>query len=360
MYFFRVQRIKIIFMLFITILLSGCGALFGSNGLFPSQQSDYLLSEEGSPIDTPPDIDGSRLDDVYPIPELQYASVLPERFSVPRVEPLSDTASKGAVRIQNLLDERWVLVNRAPTQTWPLILRFLNDNGIGIELEDAEESIIETSWLKDADRGEGFREKYRYVFRSGVQQNTTEVVIKQQLSDAADLSWKRSSDTERETSMANLLAQFLASSPEEVSHSLLAQGISTANKAGLSYTSDGQPYIELQLPFQRGWASVGLALQKAEFKVTDKDHDNGLYYANYEPSSDRRQAKRGLFSRLAFWRSKKDEGIRGDYKVTIVPEDNSGQEGTQLLNVKIKSDAGQDLQNNEQAYLLNRILVKLS
>ena len=364
MVFFEKRSLNTFFIFSLTVIISGCGTLFGENGVFPSRVSDYLESEESAPIETPPGIDGKDLTNAYPIPDLEYASVLPDKFSVPRVESISDVESKGAIRIQTLADDRWILVNRAPTQTWPLIVGFLRNNNIGIAVEDADGGIIETDWLKDADRTEDFREKYRYIFRSGVQQNTTEVLIKQMNSsavDAANFPWTKSSDSDRESSMATTLGQFLASSPQEVSHSLLAQGLTTANKANLAYTSAGQPYIALQLPFQRGWASLGLALERADFKVTDKNHDNGFYYANFEPSSQRRQTRRSWFSRLAFWRAnKKDDEIRGQYKVIISPESNQSAGDAGVLSVEIKSDTDRQLQNNEQAYLLNRILVKLS
>ncbi len=345
----------------IGVSLSGCGALFGDEGLFPSRASDYLEATEDPALDVPDGVDGANLADAYPVPTLKYASVLPDKFSVPRVESLGDVESKGSVRIQHLLDDRWVLVNRAPTQTWPLIVRFLEGNNVQLALSDADAGLIETEWLKDADKSATFRERYRYQLRSGVQKNTTEVLIKQQEQDQpGSATWLKSSDQEREASMANLLAQFLAASPQEASYSLLAQGISNANKANLTYTAEGQPYIALQLPYQRGWASLGLALEKAEFDVTDKDNDQGLYYANYSPSSERQQTRRGWFSRLAFWRTDRDEDIRGEYHISIAPEANAESADGQVLSIRIKSNAERPLQNNEQAYLLNRILVKLS
>ena len=311
----------------------------------------------------PESIGESSVGNTYPVPELQYSSVLPEKFTVPRVESLGDVESMGAVRIQKLFDDRWILVNRAPTQTWPLITRFLQGNNIKLALEDADGGVIETEWLKDADRSGDFREQYRYELRSGVQQNTTEVLVKQRSAGDESLAaqqWKKSTEEPREESMTNLLAEFLASSPQQASHSLLAQGISTANKANLAYTPDGQPYITLELPYQRGWASIGLALEKAEFKITDKYHEQGLYYANYEPSSDRRQLRRSWFSRLAFWRSNKDEEIKGQYKITVRADSELSAAQSDSLQIRIKSDTERTLQNNEQAYLLNRILVKLS
>jgi len=362
---------KTLLSFFLLFQLSGCAYLFGDEGLFPGHQNDYLGSKEADVLQLPEGVDSQTLYDAYPVPELEYASVLPERYSVPRVQSLGEVESKGTVRIQNLDGERWLLINRAPTQVRPLLVKFLEDNNIALSDSDkerntqiadavADKAVIETAWLKDADLAEGYREKYRFVLRSGVQQNTTEIVVKQQEQQAKRLDWRRSSNLDRESSMAKVLAEFLASSPDQLSHSLLAQGISTASKVNLVYTEKGKPYLALQLSYVRGWAALGLALPKASFVVVDKNYDQGLYFSNYEPSKDKKtKGKRGFWSRVKFWgkQAAKERQAKGDYLISIKSTDlDAGKQ----LTIEVDADNGEPLQYNEQAYLLNKILAKLS
>ena len=43
----------------------------------------------------------------------------------------------------------------------------------------------------------------------------------------------------------------------------------------------GYTYISLDLPYDRAWASLGRALQKSRFEITDRDRSTGNYYARF-------------------------------------------------------------------------------
>ena len=352
------HRAPQLLLLVLLACMSGCQALFGEAGLFPSQQSEYLDATESLPIEVPDTIGSHSSGDQYPIPTLELSSVLPEKFEIPRVDSLGETESRGSVRIQKLLEDRWILVNRSPTQTWPLVLDFLADNQVGIAAQRAAEGYIETDWLKSESNREAL-ERYRFVFTNGVQAETTEVLVKHfattREKPVEPDSWSRSTSEVREENMANLLAQHLASSPDTASHSLLAQGLSTANKANIEYDEQGRPFIALQLPYQRGWASVGLALKKASFTVEDVNRELGKYYADFTPGKKKQKKERGFFSRLFFPRSDKLEEATGEYQIVV-----ERTETEDLISVAIVRDGGQPLANNEQAFLLNRILSQLT
>lgn len=339
-------------------VVSGCNMLFGDEGWFPNRQSDYLQAQEEEPITLPEGVNAEINPDVYPIPELEFSSVLPEKHTIPRVEPLGNVESRGSVRIQRLLEDRWILVNRSPTQTWPLVIEFLEDNQVDIAVQNSDAGYLETEWLKETTVADADLEKYRFIFDAGVQAETTEVLIKQlyQSSPVAgsDLQWKKSSDSAREENMTKLLANFLASSPESVSHSLLAQGISTANKASLNYSDDGSPFIALQLPYQRGWSSLALALRKADFEVVDTNREQGRYFANFDPDK-REEKKRSWLARTIFPQNDELVEVRGEYLVDIERVEDSN-----VLSIRISRDGSEPLRTNEQAFLLNRILNKLS
>ena len=332
--------------------------MFGDKGLWPSRSSDYLDAEESKPLSVPDSINAAQVGDAYPIPELEFASVLPDKFVLPRVDALGETESRGSVRIQNLLDDRWILVNRSPTQTWPLVLEFLSSNQVALEEQSANAGFIETDWLKDNSGEISDIEKYRFIFKAGVQAETTEVLIKQfqrgALDEAATTDWKKSTSEDREENMANSLAQFLASSPDSASHSLLAQGLSTANKASIEYDEQGAPYISLQLPYHRGWASLGLALNKSSFTVSDLNRDQGLYYANFEPGKVKKK-KRSWIRRIFSRGPDKAKEIGGEYRITITETD-----FPDVLRIAIEPGGEGSLANNEQAFLLNRILPQLT
>lgn len=83
---------------------------------------------------------------------------------------------------------------------------------------------------------------------------------------------------------------------------------------------DGSKSILLAEPFDRSWRRVGLALERARFKVTDKDRSKGIYFVL--PASDKKQSK-----------GKKPS----DYQVTV-RENGAGSE-VAVVDQNGKSDA---------------------
>ncbi len=340
-------KLKLIVLLILSPLLSSCGWLFGDNGFFPDRSNDYLRAEKSESIELPKglsivrddeDVTGQKSSIEYEIPELAVSQVLASTFEVPRVESLDVVENKGSVRIQRFESEQWVLVNSSTGQTWPLVRSFLLSNQIPLEVEDGARGIIETAWLKytsgQEESGANIgtdveasslaksnnvttpnseniinNEKYRFMLKQGVQKDTTEIIVRHLsasfVGEGVSLWTPKSSDASREDNMVNLLAEHLAGSPNQASYSLLAQGIGSVSKVTLNYDGNGVPYLDLRLPFDRAWASLGLALKKASYEVNDLDRSQGVYYVRYVPREEK-QKKRGFFKRLfSFGRKEK-------------------------------------------------------
>ena len=365
--------------------LSGCSWLFGDEGYFPGQANDYLDAKESSEIVLPEGIKTESIYDDYPIPELTLSQVLPAKFEVPRVEPLDVLDNKGSVRVQRFEQQQWILINASPSEVWPLVSNFLLTNNIVLATADGTLGLIETDWLSsslmdtsvlaDIDLAnlafsevserrpitQAVKEQFRFKLKAGVQKNTTEILVTQRsiaLSDSVDTApnWTLVSTSQmREDNMVKLLSEHLASAPNQPSHSLLAQGIGSASRILFNYDADGRPYLALYLPFDRAWASLGLALQKASFKVTDLNRSTGVYYAHSIPKA-KKEKERGFFKRL-LGLGKVDESLPAD---EIDPLSLSAQQDGTALIIYVQREVGSVLRINEQAFLLRRIQGKLS
>ena len=341
-------------------LLSSCSWLFGEEGLYPDKSSDYLTAKESPPIELPDDLSRRAIRNEYPIPELDVAQVLPDSFIVPRVEALDAVETQGSVRVQRLDQHQWILVNTAVSQVWPLVIDFLQENGIPLSRRDGVNGVIETDWLS-VDEGD-FVERYRFSFSQGVQADSTEIGVTQLATkrrdgvlpvlDFGDVSSRPS----RENHMVNLLAEQLAAAPTQVSHSLLASGIGSASKVSLLYGDAGEPYLSLVLPFDRAWAALNLALGKASYRVSDVDRSRGLYYVRYTPQSQQDQ-KKGFFSR---WFGRDEKPAGRDIEKTLEDFVVEGEHDGVAMNVRIRRELDPPLRINEQAFILKRIQGKIS
>ncbi|MEE3240617.1 MAG: outer membrane protein assembly factor BamC [Pseudomonadota bacterium] len=369
------------------LLLPGCSWLFGDEGLFPSRAYDYLSVEESRDLVLPDGIELPAIHDQYPIPNISTLQLPSSEFEVPRVQSLDSAEQKGSVKVQKFNQRQWILVNASSGQVWPLVANFLASNQIPVVVSNGNQGVIETDWLKNIRSDEvessfssfnviqsnsnrtssanvyqsgleGSRERYRFSLKPGVQKATTEIEITQQATTATTSStipssWgNASSDSKREDNMINLLAEHLADSPNRASYSLLAQGIGSASKVKLLYDNSSEPYLSLSLPFDRAWASLGLALKKANFDISDLNRSRGFYLARSNGSALVKKEK-GFISRL-FSRSKDEEVTAAETLVF-----SARQNGSNLI-IQVKSQTGSSLDIKEQALILRRVQKKLS
>ena len=369
------------------LLLPGCSWLFGDEGLFTSRTYEYLSVEESRDLVLPDGMELPAIHDQYPIPAINTSQLPSAEFEVPRVQSLDSAEQKGSVKVQKFDQRQWILVNASSGQVWPLVANFLASNQIPVAVSNGNRGVIETDWLKDirsyevepsfssfnasqsnSNRSssanayrsglEGSRERYRFSLKPGVQKATTEIEITQQAttatsSSATSASWgNASSDSKREDNMINLLAEHLADSPNRASYSLLAQGIGSASKVKLLYDNSSEPYLSLSLPFDRAWASLGLALKKANFDISDLNRSRGFYLARSNGAASVKEEK-GFISRL-FSRSKDEEATAAE---TL--EFSARHNGSNLI-IQVQSQTGSSLDIKEQTVILRRVQKKLS
>ena len=113
-------------------ILTGCGWL----GL-RDKSGDYLLSEETVKTQIPDDMAISKpLEQLYPIPGISRSNEANLSFEVPRPLPASENTFDQLVKIQSFDENRWILINIPPNETWPRLRNVLNRSGVA-DSEDA-------------------------------------------------------------------------------------------------------------------------------------------------------------------------------------------------------------------------------
>ncbi len=261
--------------------LTGCGYLFGDGGMFRDQSEDYKRAPEMPVISMPEGSRSEALQDIYPIPPAGSGLIAAGEFEVPRPTPLVAGAEDQAVRIQRLGDESWALIDEAPGQVWPQVRGFLASAGINVVRVDASAGIMETDWLSL--ESAAMSSRFRMRIDQGVQRGTSELHVLQQNRAGDTGNWPTSSDNpDQENEMLQSLAQYIADSAGNAPVSMVAeQAINASGRIALQKEASGEPYIQLLLPFDRAWASLGLALEKSDFEITDRDRSKGIYYLRF-------------------------------------------------------------------------------
>ena len=319
--------------------LSGCGWL----GL-RDRSNDYLLAEETQPTVVPAGLEGAVMGQIYPIPTIPLDSVELVAYEVPRPQPASVNTFEQLVKIQAIEGKRWVLINVSPSEVWPRVRNILNRNGIPSSKAEGSTGIIESVWVNFASDGENTH-RFRFVIAPGVQIDSTEISVLHQeaVKGAQDLAeWPQESYSDtRESDMLSLVANDLASTTEYASVSLLAQDIGGAAKVEIVTPEVADPYISVQLSFDRTWASISYSADRGGFVIVDKNRTDGVIYVIYSAVTNDEE---GFFKRW-FGGGAGDEILNVTYHVLIEPGDDN-------IEVRIIGPDGAGLNKAESLRLL--------
>lgn len=260
--------------------LSACGYLFGDNGVFRDTSNDYLTASEPDPIELPAGVRSDRIAEIYAIPPVTSDPRAQREDGVPRPAPLVAASADQLVRIQRLGEASWVLVAIAPGQLWPQLRSFLSAANIEVARMDARAGIIESTYLEL--QNEERPARFRFRVERGVQRGNSELHILQMYQRSEDEWPQRSDDIDLESEMLRGVAQFVANSADTAPVSMMAeQSLQATAKVALIDDPDGDSYIELELPYDRAWASLARSLEQSGFEITDRNRSEGEYYVSY-------------------------------------------------------------------------------
>ncbi|GMG87216.1 outer membrane protein assembly factor BamC [Biformimicrobium ophioploci] len=370
----------------LAVSTSGCGALFGEEGLFRDKSNDYLRASTLPPLALPAGVETAAQEELYEVPLVADQSRQAEDFEVPRPQPLAVNVMIDRVKIQKLGTSRWVLVNQPPEEVWPQVRYFLSSAKLPLAAADASAGTLETGWLRFKDDTAN-KDKYRLQIEEGVQPDTTEIhvlhhSVSNDMPDSVRVDWPRKSDNpEREGWMIDELSSSLATTDAggAASASLVARAIggNTANKVRLAEPRGQEPYLAMALRMRRAWATVSHSLNNGAFRTHLDDSDIHIFYVSYDESR-LSEEEDGWFSGV-FRRDNKE--IPADTNLTLpellanidpeamlaVPEQDVKTQrdipgyivfmyqGTSNIEVRVRDTRGMPISRNKAAKLLSEI-----
>ena len=337
------------------MLAGGCSGTL--EDVWPGQQPSYKSSRSAPPLEVPPDLTSSSMQDSLRIPGVdatysQYASGegSAETRTAPVVLPEIDNA-----RIERSAGQRWLIIAMKPEEVWPRLRDFWIGQGFALESEEPQIGVMETDWaevrtplpagalkrmlnaLDDALYGVSVRDQYRTRIERGAEPGTVEIYISHrgaeqmvvgdethqaQREGLGERVWQpRPNDPGLEAEMLYRLMVFLGADEQRAS-SLVAERAAVEPRAHLMHEDGGVSALTLDADFSRGWRRTSLALDRAGFTVEDRDRSRGLFFVRYaDPGDDARSEEAGWLSNLKFWES--DDGVeQGDdaYVIRVIGE----------------------------------------
>lgn len=285
-------------------LLAGC--------IYVDRSDNYQRAGSINDLEIPADLQKEPLQPLYPIPDIVerynvFYGVEQGDFDVPRPEPMNAEREASQVKIQQMGERRWILLEAPASQVWPLAQSFLSRYGIGVANSAPAEGLIETQWFQfkvDTDS----KSRFRIRIEKGVRADTTEVHVLHHQADRRErdnLPWpSSSSDDERKAWMMEELANALALDIGNKAASLLGQSVGGEPKAELA-VRQGQPVLVLRLDRDRAWATLRHALEGEPFIEWGADADHGILYLQFLDKLEKRNWLVRLFRGASRYQIKK-------------------------------------------------------
>lgn len=352
--------------------LAGCSKNFDT--LLPDRRPDYRQSTVTQPLEIPPDLTASTIDDTLVVPEINPSgSASLSAYSKERGGSQAQVQKATAVlppqpgiTVQQAGNQRWLAVSAPADQVWPKVREFWISTGFALKRDDPTIGIMETDWVEnradipqdgvrsllkkylDVLYSAPTRDKFRTRLERSADGRNTEVYlshygVEEVESSGAGASatstyrWQqRAPSPELEAEMLKRLTVYLGAAEKRTEVQQAKAGAAATGPRTQRVEEGGESRLLFGEDYTRAWRLVGLALDGSNYAVEEQNRAQGLYVVEYrDPELEgQKSGDEGWFSKLAFWRSKPEAPPPGTrYRVRL-----SGQGAKTLVVVRDSND----------------------
>ena len=316
----------------VLLLLCSCSipgldkiGLTGEDGLIRDRVGDYREAPVLPPMSVPPELDSYTIDQLYVIPQAVAGAELAEAFDeIPLPKPIETKRREGVI-IQNLGEDRWILLDATPAQVWPLVRDFWSRLNVALDYENPTSGIAETAWV-EVNAEPTLRHKYRIGIEPGLHSGYSEIYVTHQSDLRTDplpivVTWPEVSDSEdRERQILTALSQYLADRNDvyqSSTSSLLAGSIESARKANFISSPSAGEVLALDVNYGRAWVQVRQSIERAEVEILDANRDQSVISVRF--AGLREEADEPGFIGRLFRRGRSDEAAEAqDFAVRLL------------------------------------------
>jgi outer membrane protein assembly factor BamC len=360
---FRVTRpvAKVAALLMAGGLVAGCGT---SSPDAINYKSDARAKQ--SSLAVPPNLLDETADQ-RSLPPQGGETSLSALQQVQKVAPNAPTVIPpvSGMNIQREGSERWLVIsNKSPEEVWPQVRRFWQAQGFLLVVDARDKGVMETDWNETHPKisdglirntltiatGNSYvaaeRNKYRtrleaapnggtYVF---ISQKGMREALTGNNNDSSQWQAKPNDPALEGEYLKRLMAALALSDSHQASGSggaadLAAAPAAASSAAARSATAaqnvafaaqspvheDTVPTaktgeITLPEPYDRAWLRVGIALDRTNFTVDDRDRGRGIYFIRYVDPKDLTSAEQGFWSQVFHG---KKEKVAKQYELNV-------------------------------------------
>ena len=330
----------------LALLMVALASLTSCKSVTSNDTVDYKGSGaiRGPNLAYPPDLITSQADRRYIVQD-GTATMSDYNAAVKKSSQLRTNVMTGipGMRIARDGERRWLVVEKPAIELYPQVKDFWQENGFLLVVDSPSTGIMETDWAEnrakiaqdfirsaiggalDSIYDTGERDKYKTRLEVS-KPGETEVYITQRGaiekcttdSTGACIStiWPaRPNDPELEAVFLARLMERLGMTQEMAKAQVAVPLPAKTAKAKLVQEGVNTAFIEMVVGFDRAWRDTGLALDRSNFTVEDRNRANGIYYVRYVNPKDLGDTK-GFFSNL--FSSKDDSSLRAKKYLVVI------------------------------------------
>jgi outer membrane protein assembly factor BamC len=361
---------------FISFFLASCSTTLNGESIDYKSQGEKKIPN----LSIPPDLSATSIEKRYAVADgtatlSQYNSAT-AKAKKEGAENFVTPAQVG-IRVERDGQRRWLVVSKPAADLYPKVRSFWEDTGFLLVTDSPATGIMETDWAEnrakipqdmirrflgnalDSIYSTGERDKFRTRLEKSVGVNgvvETEIYVTHRGAEEklvgtggtqADSSmWTaRPSDPELEVEMLAKMMVYLGASYDS-SKAELAKN-TPLGKQRTSRVTDSADAAQLSInqSFDKTWREVGLALDRSNFTVEDRDRSKGIYYVRYVNTKDVNPESKGSWFSNLFKSSKADELRKAKRYQIVVKGDNTSTLVTALEEngAVVKGDVDQQI-----------------
>ncbi|VVE06831.1 Outer membrane protein assembly factor BamC [Pandoraea eparura] len=290
-------------------LVAGCSSL---SSALSSDKVDYKSSKTGPSLDVPPDLTNVQASDrkyVSPAGTATLSTYENEQKVVATNPTDTVLPSVPGMKVVRDGNERWLVIQKAPGDLWPTLREFWQENGFVLTIDSPDTGVMETDWAENRAKlnqdiirdllgkvldglySTGERDRFRTRVERDPNGGTDVYITHRRMVEVFTNSQKDTTKWEPAPNDPGLEAIFLTKLMQRfgVQADQAKAQVESAKAGGPSSqivkTADAA-YLDINEPFDRAWRRVGVALDRGNFTVDDRDREKGLYYVSYvDPAS---------------------------------------------------------------------------
>jgi len=294
----------------LSVALSGCGSLPALDEVVPDNTQEYRKAETMPPLDIPPDLSATRIND--DIAGTRNSTATYSEFEEAATNPLATKYNVKAQVKPSLSgegDKRHLIVPSTREIVWQNLVDFWAQRGIEIKRQDQRIGLMDTVVGSDdyayrlrMERGDTSKHALVYVGAAGFEENT-----------------------QKNEAMLRQIAEYLGGLHQVAQQEIkqkqaAAPKVATVNAIIMDETGGHQALV-VEDEYSTVWRQVGRVLDSKGFAVEDRDRSAGTYFIHYlDPFNEAEVDEEGLLSKLAFWKDDAEKAPAEYYYIKLISD----------------------------------------